>query len=508
MGVSSLQGYGATETAPVVAFTRIERNKIGTVGEVIPGVEVRIGADGEILVRGPNVFKGYWERPDATAAVLEDGWYHTGDHGILDEEGFLTLQGRKKDMLVMPDGTKVHPDDVEQVLIRDARVRDAAVVGLEKPGGDIQVHAVMILQEGADGDAVVRETNTRLGGHQQIRGFSIWPDDDFPRTPSMKVRKPEVLAWAEAGAGSAPPPDAAEPAAAASAVERLIGQLDGVPQDRIGPDARLSSDLGIDSLGRVELLSLIEEDLGVYIDDGDLDPEETVGALQARVDASAGEAVADEGIYGWPLNPVAGALRIGIQQGIINPLLALFYRRRVRGLEHLEGLTPPVMFTPNHHLHNDNAIILCAIPLRLRWKLSVAAALDGIFKSRFRGFMATLIGNAFPLARTGAVRRSLDLLGARLDRGYSVLIYPEGMLTVGGPLQEFKSGTGLVAVHGAVPVVPVKLKVHTPGRIDKETGGTARRGDVEVVFGKPLRFGIDVDPNQATAEIRAAVEAL
>jgi long-chain acyl-CoA synthetase len=508
MGVSSLQGYGATETSPVVAFTRIEHNKIGTVGEVIPGVEVRITRDGEILVRGPNVFKGYWERPDATAAVLEDGWYHTGDHGILDDEGFLTLQGRKKDMLVMPDGTKVHPDDVEQVLIRDARVRDAAVVGLEKPGGDIQVHAVMILQEGADAAGVVRETNTRLGGHQQIRGFSIWPDDDFPRTPSMKVRKPEVLAWAEAGAETAPPPHTAEPVAAASAVERLVGQLEGVPQELIGPDARLSSDLGIDSLGRVELLSLIEEDLGVYIDDGELDPEETVGGLQARVDASAGEAVADEGIFGWPLNPVAGALRIGIQQGIINPLLALFYRRRVSGLEHLEGLAPPVMFTPNHHLHNDNAIILCAIPLRLRWKLSVAAALDGIYKSRFRGFMATLIGNAFPLARTGAVRRSLDLLGARLDRGYSVLIYPEGMLTVGGPLQEFKSGTGLVAVHGAVPVVPVKLRVHTPGRIDRETGGTGWRGDVEIVFGTPLRFGIDVDPNQATAEIRAAVEAL
>ena len=508
MGVSSLQGYGATETAPVVAFTRIERNKIGTVGEVIPGVEVRIAPDGEILVRGPNVFKGYWERPDATAAVLEDGWYHTGDHGILDEEGFLTLQGRKKDMLVMPDGTKVHPDDVEQVLIRDPRVRDAAVVGLEKAGGDIQVHAVMILQEGADAADVVRQTNTRLGGHQQIRGFSIWPEDDFPRTPSMKVRKPEVLAWAEAGAGSAPPPDAAEPAAAGSAVERLVGQLEGVPQDRIGPDARLSSDLGIDSLGRVELLSLIEEDLGVYIDDGELDPEETLGGLQARVDAGAGEAVPDDGIHGWPLNPVAGAVRIGIQQAFIQPFLALFYRRRVRGLEHLEGLSPPVMFTPNHHLHNDNAIILCAIPLRWRWKLSVAAALDDIFNSRFRGFMATLIGNAFPLARTGAVRRSLDMLGARLDRGYSVLIYPEGMLTVGGPLQEFKSGTGLVAVHGAVPVVPVKLKVRTPGRIDRETGGTAWRGDVEVVFGKPLHFGIDVDPNEATAEIRAAVEAL
>ena len=123
---------------------------------MIPGVEVRIAPDGEILVRGPNVFKGYWERPEATAAVLEDGWYHTGDHGILDEEGFLTLQGRKKDMLVMPDGTKVHPDDIEQVLTRDPRVRDATVVGLERAEGDVQVHAVLILRDDDEADEVVR----------------------------------------------------------------------------------------------------------------------------------------------------------------------------------------------------------------------------------------------------------------------------------------------------------------------------------------------------------------
>ncbi len=168
------------------------------------------------------------------------------------------------------------------------------------------------------------------------------------------------------------------------------------------------------------------------------------------------------------------------------------------------------MFTPNHHLHNDNAIILCSIPLGWRRRLSVAAALDGIFKSRFRGFWAAVIGNAFPLAREGAVRRSLDLLGARLDRGYSILIYPEGKLTVGGPLQEFKSGTGLVAIHGAIPVVPMRLKIHRYSRFDKNAPepSTSWRGDVEVVFGKPLRFPVDDDPNRATAEIRAAVEAL
>jgi long-chain acyl-CoA synthetase len=512
MGVSSLQGYGATETAPVVAFTRVEHNRLGSVGEVIPGVEVRIAPDGEILVHGPNVFKGYWERPEATAAVLEDGWYHTGDHGILDADGFLTLQGRKKDMLVMPDGTKVHPDDIEQVLTRDPQVRDATVVGVEKAAGETQVHAVLILRDPDGADAVIREANRQLGGHQQIRGWTVWPDEEFPRNSSMKVLKHEVLAWIEARGQAAPPSSASATAlAAAGAVERLVRQIDGVPPDAVGPDARLSSDLGIDSLGRVELLSLVEEELGVYIDDGELDPEETVAGLQAMVDAGAAAgAIPQEGIFAWPMNPLVRGLRIGIQQLILQPLVGLVYRRRVRGLEHLRGLKGPVMFTPNHHLHNDNAIILCSIPLSWRRRLSVAAALDGIFKSRFRGFWAAVIGNAFPLAREGAVRRSLDLLGARLDRGYSILIYPEGMLTVGGPLQEFKSGTGLVAIHGAIPVVPMRLKIHRYSRFDKNAPepGTSWRGDVEVVFGKPLRFAVDDEPNRATAEIRAAVEAL
>ena len=509
MGVTSLQGYGATETSPVVAFTRIERNEVGTVGEVIPGVEVRISPEGEIQVRGPNVFKGYWERPDATAAVMDDGWYRTGDHGILDATGILTLQGRKKDMLVMPDGTKVHPGDVEQALIRDERVRDAAVVGLEKPGGDIQVHAVLILHVPAEADDVVRLANSQLGGHQQIRGFTVWPEEEFPRTPTLKVKKPEVLAWIQAADAAASPPSGTDaPASAGSAIERLVAQLEGVQADALRPGAKLSTDLGIDSLGRVELLSLIEESLGVYIDDGDLDPEETLEQLQAKVDAAGPNTAPPEGIFGWPLNPVVGALRIGLQQGIILPLVSLFYRRTVRGLEHLDGLKGPVMFAANHHLHNDNALILVAIPVRWRWKLSVAAAADSIFGTWWRGTLSAMLGNAFPLAREGAVRRSLDLLGARLDRGFSVLIYPEGKLTVDGPLQEFKSGTGLVAIHGAIPVVPMRLKAHKHSRIDIDTPGTAWRGEVEVVFGAPLRFGIDADPNQATAEIRAAVEAL
>ena len=512
IGVTPLQGYGATETSPVISMTRLEANRIGTVGQPIRDVEVRIGPDGEVIVSGPNVFLGYWERPDATEQVLRDGWYHTGDLGTLDPDGFLTLHGRKKDMLALADGTKVYPEDVENALARDARVADAAVVGVENDAGETQVHAVLLLRSPGDAADVVRAANETLAAHQQIRGWTVWPDEDFPRTPSLKVKKPAVIDWlreheaARPVAGAPAAPDVTV-TPTRSPIERLVSRMEGIDPAAVRPDARLSSDLGLDSLGRVELLSMIEEELGAYVDDADLDAEATLTAVQALVDAAAG-AEHDQGIFGWPLNPVVRAIGLTVQQTLGQLLLTIFYRRRTRGLEHLAGLRGPVLFTPNHHMHNDNAPILLAIPLRWRWKLSVAAAADSVMSTRWHRFLTGLLANAFPINREGAARHSLDLLGARLDRGFSILIYPEGQMTVDGPLQPFKSGTGLVAILGAVPVIPMKLKVHRHSRIDFKGPGTPWRGDLEIVFGAPLRFGPDIDAIDATEQVRQAVEAL
>jgi long-chain acyl-CoA synthetase len=511
MGVVALQGYGATETSPVIAMTRLDANRIGTVGQPIPGVEVRIASDGEVVVRGPNVFLGYWEKPEATDLVLKDGWYHTGDLGTFDEDQFLTLHGRKKDMLALADGTKVYPEDVENALAHDPRVQDAAVVGLENAAGEIQVHAVLLLRDQSAAVDVVKTANAQLGAHQQIRGYTVWPEEDLPRTSTLKVKKTVLIEWLKAqeqsGASAAGVGGQQATARERSPIEQVVARMDGVDPDNVRPEARLSSDLGLDSLGRVELLSLIEEELGAYIDDADLDPEATLADLQVLIDKSAG-IKREEGIYGWPLNPLVRAIGIGLQQTLGQLLLTIFYRRRVRGLENLRGLKGPVLFTPNHHMHNDNAPIICAIPVGWRWKMSVAAAQDSIFDTPLHGFLAGLLGNAFPVNREGAARRSLDLLGARLDRGFSILIYPEGKMTVDGPLQPFKSGVGLVAILGAVPVVPMRLKVHAHSRADMDEPGTPFRGDLEIVFGTPLRFGPDDDPVQATEKVREAVEAL
>jgi long-chain acyl-CoA synthetase len=515
MGIDVLQGYGATEMGPVVSFTRPERNVLGTVGEPIPGVEVRIADDGEVLARGPGRFLGYWKNPEATAAAIDaDGWYHTGDLGAMTAEGMLTFRGRKKDMLALPDGQKVYAEDVEAILRDDERLTDAAVVGWPL-GAGLKVHAVLLLEDPSLEDEVVATANGRLAPHQQIRGSTVWPDPDLPRTHTLKVRKPDILArLAELERpGSAPIPGAASKVARENvdaAVDPVLGVVASVAGRNaadVPMTARLSTDLDLDSLRRVELLGVIEEELGVFVDDDALQPDATVADLAALVEA-ARTAKAGLRAWRWPLSPVVRAVGLASQVLLIYPFVHLFYRVRVSGMERIRPDDGPYLLTPNHCLHLDNGIILARLPFAIRWKLSVAAAADTIYANPVQGVLASVLANAFPLQREGGVRKSLELLGQRLDKGYNILIYPEGKLTVGGPLQPFKAGAGLIAVEGGTPIVPVKLKIHKMSIIDRRRLPASLRGDVELVIGEPMWFDAETDHAAATTRLEAAVAAL
>ncbi|HEY7624928.1 MAG TPA: AMP-binding protein [Candidatus Limnocylindria bacterium] len=526
LGIDVIQGYGTTECSPGLTFNRVESNRLGSVGTPLPGVEVKVAPDGEVLARGPNVFKGYWENEEATRAVIDaEGWYHTGDLGEIDKDGFLWLRGRKKDMIVLADGTNVYPEDIENTLAADPRIEAlatplrpavATVVGLQRPGEEIQVHAVFLVKDPDQVASIVRDANVKLAGNQQIRGWTIWPDDEFPTTPTQKVKKrfvvERLLAMSSADQ-TRTPAEGGVSARPLTDVERIITQVASQPASAVHPGATLSADLGLDSLGRVDLLGAIEEELGAYIDDAALEPNATVAELERMV-AAARDLKRDTSIYGWPLNPLVRSFGLLLQQTLIYPLVHIFYKVKVTGKEKLAGLRGPVMFAPNHCLHWDNGIILMAIPLSWRWKLAMAAAADDVFGNKLNGFASSVLANAFPLAREGAIRRSLELLGARLDRQFSVLIYPEGKLTVGGPMQPFKSGTGLIAVEGATPVVPMKLKITKVSALDHldRKWDAARsngwRGDVEVVFGDPLYFPAGTNINEATAKLQAAVASL
>jgi long-chain acyl-CoA synthetase len=152
---------------------------------------VRIADDGEIQVRGPNVTVGYWEDPAQTASVFEDEWYRTGDQGFLDPDGLLHIRGRTRDMIVLPSGLNVFPDDIETVLRRHEDVTDACVIGLSQ-GSRVEVHAVYTGIDHQVASQVTKWANSQLRDHQRIRGFTVWHDEDFPRTHTMKVKKKEV----------------------------------------------------------------------------------------------------------------------------------------------------------------------------------------------------------------------------------------------------------------------------------------------------------------------------
>jgi len=193
MGFRVMQGYGATECSPIVSATPYNEHIFDSIGKPLPGVEVKIADDGEILVRGPNVAKGYWKNPEATAVTFENGWYHTGDLGYMDAKGNLYLKGRKKNLIVLANGLNVYPEDIENALNANPEVKDAAVFGLMELDQGPVVHAVLLMEDASKAKAVVQRTNKQLAPHQQIRGFTVWPEEDFPRTHTLKVKRQDLL---------------------------------------------------------------------------------------------------------------------------------------------------------------------------------------------------------------------------------------------------------------------------------------------------------------------------
>jgi len=507
MGVEVLQGYGATETAPIVTTTPFGDNAAGTVGKAIPGVEVLIAEDGEIQVRGPNVTPGYWRNEEATRAALADGWYKTGDLGQLDEEGHLFLKGRKKDLIVLANGQNVYPEDIETLLAHQPGVKDAVVVGLLGEGSSVEVHAALLLETPSEEAAsnIVKQVNSQLAAHQHVQEFTIWPDDDFPRTHTLKVRKPLVIKrLQELRAGAEQQLIDADPVSAASPLQRLVAEVAGIAAGTITPERSLGLDIGLDSLGRVELLSAIEQELGVYVDETTIGPETTLAELERIL--QAGQTTPALPLPTWPRTLWCQVLRSMLQNLVIFPAMRLLYRLEVRGQEHLQGLHTPALFAANHNMKLDNVAILMAIPAPLRWRLAPAAAADDVFGNPINAFYSSLLGNAFPFSREGAVRTSLEHLGKLMDAGWNILIYPEGRLTPFGEIAPFLGGTGLIAVDSGAPIVPIRLKPLARGWFDNRIG--LARGRAEVVFGRPLTFAPGTPYAEATQRLEAAVRSL
>jgi len=505
-GVPVLQGYGTTEATALVTCGTLRHRRLGTVGRVAPGQEVAIAPDGEILTRGENVSVGYWRNPQATKEAYRDGWYCTGDLGYLDPDGYLHFKGRKKNLIVLADGMNVYPEDIENHLNLRPEIQEAVVVGLPQKDGRVEVHAVVLAADPEGVEKAIRETNRLLAPHQQIRGFTVWPGEDLPRTHTLKVKRHEVLEvlGREEKVGKEGL-EATEKQAEVD-LRDLVAQTSGVPREEIVPQSTLGLDLGLDSLSIMELLCLIEEEMGVYVEEGRLPHPATVGDLEAILaDVERAEGLTP--FPEWPLGFPARAARTLLQRTLMDPLLALLCpTQAARGLENLEDLSGPLLFSANHTSHLDTLVVLKVLPRRYRWRLSVAAAADYWFANPLLGNLTAFLFNIFPMAREGNVRPSMEHSVDLIDRGWSVLIFPEGTRSLSGEMQPFKPGVGLLAVELGVPVVPIHLRgVYA---ILPKGSSVPRRGPVEVTMGAPLRFPPGMDHAQAAQEIEREIRRL
>ncbi|MCC6174515.1 MAG: AMP-binding protein [Chloroflexi bacterium] len=484
LGVTVVQGYGATECAPIVTSNRHDRRLPG-VGWPLRDVELRLAPDGEIMVRGPNVTAGYWRSPTLTAASFESGWYRTGDLGTRGPSGTLLLHGRKKDTIVLSDGRNVFPEDVEASLRVDPSIKACVVVGRPR-GAGVEVHAVVVPSgDPAEAEAAIRRANARLGPHQHISGWTIWPEPDLPRTPSLKVKRGEVLA-ALAGERAAAPAVTVTPLGG-SLEERacaLIARATRRPLDRVRPAADLTLDLGLDSLGRIELAVLLEEELGRSPADEEIASLRTVGDLLAALERG-GSRTPPEPLPGWPRGWLVRNVRSLAQDVLLRPLLwGLGRPFAVSGQAHLAGLRGPVLLIANHSSHLDSATVLAALPPTRRQRTAVAAAADYFFTSRPLTLFSTIVLGAFPFHREGPVAASLAHCGDLVDDGWSVLVFPEGTRSRDGSLGAFKPGIGLLARQLGAPVVPIGLiglhAVLPKGR------SLPRPGPIRAVVGEPI----------------------
>jgi len=512
LGVRVIQGYGATECSPIIASNHYDHRVPDTVGWPIPNVEIRLAADGEIQVRGPNVTPGYWHDPEATAASFDDGWYRTGDLGEWGPEHTLRLRGRKKEMIVLSDGRNVFPEDVEPVLRADAAVRDCAVVGRPRESGSgVEIHAVVIPANGpadrAGAEAAVRRANATLAPHQQIGGWSVWEDADFPRTPSLKVKRNVVLASLAAHhVDAAVAPVAAAGDTLAARVTALLARTTGRPTDRIRPTSDLHLDLGLDSLARVELAVLLEEELGRSLSDEQVAGLKTVGDLLAALEQPA-SSTPPPPLPRWPRWRPVRAVRAALQDAVLFPIVRAVARPyTVDGAEHLASLRGPVLLIANHASHLDGITLLSALEPSRRQRTAVAAAADYFFTDWRRALAASMALGAFPFHRAGPVAASLAHCGDLADSGYSLLVFPEGTRSTDGKIMPFKPGIGLLARELGLPVVPVYLDglfgILPKGRT------LPRPGPLRVVVGVPLRVDPSHSNSEAAAQLEAALRAL
>ncbi len=497
LGFTIIQAYGLTECSGAATVTR-PGEPVHSVGPPLPGVEIRVAAadtaadgqaDGEVLVRGPIVMKGYFNRPDATAEAIRDGWLHTGDLGRLDPRGALSITGRRKEIIVTSSGKNLYPEEIEAHYRQSPFVRELCVLGVARPGEPAaeRLHAVVV----PDVD-VLRErriVNTTdlvrfeleglsvsLPPHKRVLGFDVTLQP-LPRTTTGKLRRFAIQReWEPRVVSGAPREvagDTGEEVAWASDAHaaRALGIICGFakPGAPVRAEANLELDLGLDSMERVELLSALERSFGVRVDEQQAHTVFTVRQLVEVVRPAAGGAATprDEDT-GWArlLAEVPAATpalrRLVATRRLVTPVVFvvlrtivwLLARPRASGRQHLPA-SGPYIISPNHQSYLDPFILCATLPYRAVRDLFFVGAAE-YFQTPLTRWLAALL-NVVPVDPDANLLPAMQAGAFGLQHGKVLMLFPEGERSIDGTVRKFRKGAAILAHHLQVPIVPVAI---------------------------------------------------
>ena len=515
LGYAAIQGYGLTETTSLISVNHPFRLGKGSIGKVLAGREVKLASDGEILVRGGGVAAGYWSGNDLKPVASEDGWYRTGDVGELDAEGNLYFKGRKKDVIVTPAGMNVYPEDLEAALRRQPEVKDVVAIALPRNGNAEPCAAIILRDKAVDPEPSVKRANDSLAEYQRMNSWVVWPEEDFPRTSTQKplrsIIQQAVLAQL---AQKSPSP------APSSALAELIGRISGRSRAPLSPETNLESELNLSSLDRVELMSALEDRYQIDLSETRFAAVNTVGELERMLQGKLPPRTPyhyPRWAQRWPITWI----RLLVHYLLLRPAVFLLGWPRVEGRENLRGTRGPVLVICNHIGDVDPGFVLTALPAYLRHKLAIATGGEALEILRTppatRGFLGKAFDrvkwasgvallNLFPLPREAGFRESFAYAGESVDRGYSLLVFPEGRHTTDGKMLPFRTGIGLLANNLQIPIVPIRID----GLFELKQAGRkfARPGQVRMKIGSPIQFAPGSDPEWIARELQKIVEQL
>lgn len=580
LGFVVVQGYGMTETTALITLNHPFHVASGTIGKPLPGREVKIGTDGEVLVKGPMISTATWS--GGRLRQREDEWLATGDLAEKQATGELRFMGRKSETIVTAAGVNVHPEDIEAALEEQPEIAASAVVSTETAVGPEACAVLVVRGSEKEAGLAVERTNARLADFQRVRRWFVWPEPDLPRTSTGKVRRKPVAEWVASRSGQTTVSSAngASPLQGARSdwLYVLVSEIAG-EQPEGGDALRLNEDFHLDSLGRVQLAAALEERMIDAPKEGAVDDARTLGDLRRIVGAVHVREIAEQSWAAMNSGKVKGAFGTGQRNSaeddapaksaapetrdVTVPVEAMSSRDRTGGPEKVDFIYPrwpwsrpmqwirsgfleliaqpfvwflanprvdrpqrlnidePMLIICNHVTAYDGALVEYALPGRMRrW---VASAMLGEMLEDFRQFrnpdtgrfmlfgpaaywLVTALYNVFPLPRRRDFQRSFAHAGEALDRGYNVLVFPEGTRSVAGELARFRPGIGMLVKQAHAPVLPVALV--GIGELKAEGRGWFRSGKLEVRVGEPLRFG-PLDPESAITErLHSVVAAL